>query len=124
DLHGQVPRHQRTMAMEEEVVRLRPVAAADDVDVAHPLRDQQAGLRALALDQRVDGGGRAVDELVDRLGLEAALLDAVDDALDQAVRRGQALRIAELAGLVVEGHEVGKRAADIDCNYEHGNSWR
>ena len=71
------------MAVEEQVVGLRPVAAADDVDVAGAARHDQAGLGALALDQRVDGGGRAVDQLVDRAGVDAALAEAVDDALRQ-----------------------------------------
>ena len=66
DLAREAPRHQRLMAVEEQVVGFRPVAAADDVDVARAARHDQAGLGALALDQRVDRDGRAVDQLVDR----------------------------------------------------------
>ena len=65
DLARELPRHQRAVLVEEKVVGLRPVAAADDVDVARAARDHEAGLGALALDQRVDRDGRAVDQLVD-----------------------------------------------------------
>ena len=73
DLARVAARHQRLVPVEEEIVGFGPVAAADDVDVARAGGDDEAGLRALALDQRVDRDGRAVDELVDRAGVEAAL---------------------------------------------------
>ena len=66
DLAREMPRHQRPVAVEQQVIGLRPVAAADDVDVARAAGDDQPGLGALALDQRIDGDGRAVDQLVDR----------------------------------------------------------
>ena len=66
DLAGVAPRHQRLVPVEEQVVGFRPVAAADDVDVAGAARHDEAGLGALPLDQRVDRGGRAVDQFVDR----------------------------------------------------------
>ena len=115
-LAGVAPRHQRLVAVEEQVVGLRPVAAADDVDVAGAARHHQAGLGALALDQRVDRGGRAVDQLVDRAGVDAAFLEAVDDALGQLRRRGQALGLHEGLRGLVESDQVGEGAADIDRN--------
>ena len=78
-----------------------------------------AGLGAGALDQRVDGDGRAVNELVDGAGGEPALVQAVDDALDQIVRRRQAFGVDEAPGFVVETDQVGKGAADIDRDGNH-----
>ncbi len=54
DLDGQMARHQRAGPVKEQVVGFRPVAAADDIDVARAAGDDQADFRALALDQRVD----------------------------------------------------------------------
>ena len=118
-LAGQSPRYQWTMAVEQQVVGLRAVAATDDVDVARPAGDDQAGLGALALDQRIDGDGRAVDELVDRRDLDPALPDAIDDALYQVGRRGQALGLHEAPNRIVEPDQVGERAADIHRNEDH-----
>ena len=115
-------RHQRLVAMEEQVVGLRPVAAADDVDVAGAARHHEAGLGALALDQRVDRGGRAVDQLVDPAGVDAAFLEAVDHALRQLRRRGQALGLDEGLRLVVESDQVGEGAADIDRHEDHATA--
>ena len=85
-----------------------------------PLVTISAGLGALALDQRVDRDGRAVNQLVDCVRRRArSCSDAVDDALHQIVRRRQALCIGEVPGLVVEADEIRKGAADIDCNGNH-----
>src|SRR5262249_28814195 len=77
------------------------------------------GARALALDQGVDGDGRAVDQLVDGGDLDAALGDAVDDALHQVRRRAQALGLGEAAGPIVEADQVGERPADVDHDDEN-----
>ena len=119
DLAREPARHQRAVLVEQEVVGLRPVAAADDVDVAGAARDDQAGLGALALDQRVDGDGRAVDQLVDGGGLDAALAQAVDDALHELRRRGEALGLHERLRRLVEADEVGEGSADIDGDDKH-----
>ena len=119
DFAGQVPRHQRPVAMKEQIIGFRAVAAADDVDVAGAAGDDQSGLGALALDQRVDGDGRAVDQLVDRGSRQAALADAVENALRELMRRRQAFGLDEFLRLVVEADEVGKGAADVDGNSDH-----
>src|SRR5580693_442551 len=105
--------------MKEEVIGFRAIAAADDVDVAGAAGDDQSGLGAFALDQRVDGDGRAVDQLVDRGSRQAALADAVENALRELMRRRQALGLDEFARLVVEADKVGKGAADVDGNSDH-----
>jgi hypothetical protein len=115
----EAPRHQRPVLVEQKVIGLGAVAAADGVDIAGAAGDDQAGCGALALDQRIDGDGRAVDELVDRLGLEAALAQAIDDALNQVGRGGQALGLHEGAGRLVEPDEIRECSADVDGNDQH-----
>ena len=107
------------MLVEEEIVGFGPVAAADDVDVARAAGDDEPGLGALALDQRIDGDGRAVDQLVDRGDVDAALADAVDDPLYQVGGRGEALRLHESAERIVESDQIGERAADVDRDEDH-----
>jgi hypothetical protein len=119
DLPRQVPRHQRPVAMKEEVIGFRAVAAADDVDIAGAAGDDQSGLGALALDQRIDSNGRAVDQLFDRGSRQAALANAVENALRELMRRRQAFGLDEFFRLVVEADEVGKGAADINGNGNH-----
>ena len=65
NLAGEMPRHQRTVPMKEEVVSLRPVAAADAVNITGSGGDDKAGLGAGALDQRIDGDGRAMNQFID-----------------------------------------------------------
>jgi hypothetical protein len=64
DFAAQRPRHQRLRVFEEDIVDVIALLAADFQGVAKPLRGDQAGFGALALDdgvgdQRgaVDGGG-------------------------------------------------------------------
>jgi hypothetical protein len=122
DLTGQAARHKRPMAMEEQVVGFGPVAAADDVDVAGAARHDEAGLGAFALDQRVDGRGRAVDQFVDGGGINAALTNAVDHALGKLRRRGQALGLDKGLGLIVKTDQVGEGAADVNRNENHATA--
>ena len=119
DLAGEMARHQRPVAVEEQVIGFGPVAAADDVHVARAAGDDEPGLGALALDQRVDGDGRTVDQLIDRGGFEAALADAIDDALHELRRRREALGLDEAPGLVVEPDQIGERSPDVDGDDDH-----
>ena len=52
-------------SMEPEIERFHPIAAANRVDVAEALRRDQRCARALALEHRVDGDGRAVQNLAE-----------------------------------------------------------
>src|SRR5262245_66538914 len=106
DLAREMAGHQRPVAVKEEVVGLRAVAATDDVHVARAARDHEARLRALALDQRVDGDGRAVNELVDRGGGKPTLADAVDDPLAELRSTGETFRLDEPAGRLAEPDEI------------------
>src|SRR5262249_11001214 len=77
---------------------------------------------ALSFDERVDGDGRAVDQLVDGGGGKGALADAVDDALPELSGGGEALGLREPTVGVVEADEIGEGASNIDGDNEH--AWR
>ena len=126
DLAREMARHQRPEAMKEEVVGFRAVAAPDDVDVTGAAGDNQAGLGALALDQRIDRDGRAMDQLVHGRGSKSALVDAVDDSLRELRGRGEALGLHELLAGIIEADEIGEGAPDIDRNHNHAGTslWR
>src|SRR6185437_2401868 len=91
----------------------------DRIDVARAARDDQPDFRALALDQRVDRRGRAVNEVVDGLGIDIALLDAVDDAVDMVARRGQALGLIKPSAAIIESDQIGKRPPNINRQKNH-----
>ncbi len=88
DLEAQRALDQRHVLAEEQIVGVRPVDPADLVDVAEPLGDQQRGFSAGALQDRVDGDGRAMQEQPGRAVIAARLLDTRIDAVDQPLRRG------------------------------------
>ena len=119
NLAGEMARHQRLMPVKEQIVGFGPVAAADDVDVARAGGDDQPCPGALALDQRVDGNGRAVDQFLDGSGLQSAFADAIEHTLAEFGRCGQALCFDEFARLVVEADEVGEGPADVDRDDDH-----
>src|SRR6267154_2299614 len=118
DFPRQLTWDERAVPVEEKIVGFGAVAASDGVHVARPSRDDQAGLRAFALDQGVDGGGRAVDQLADLPGIYAAHAQAIDDPLDELGGRGEALGLGEPAGGLVKGHQVRESPADIDRNQQ------
>ncbi len=124
DLPGEVPRHQRTMAMKEKIVRLRTVTATNNVNVTGSAGDDQPSLGPGAFNERVDGDRRTVDEFIDGAGGQAALLQAIDDALHEIGRRGEALGVDEAPGAIVKSNQIGKGAADIDGNGNHAAASR
>ena len=130
DLVAQIPRDQRLVPLEEQVVGFRAVDAADLVDVAEALGGQQGAARAGALQERVDGDRGSVEEELGRLEMRAGLGDAVLDAVDQPQRRRQRLAEPQLAGRLVEGRDVREGPAHIrrqskmvrgGRRYIHGN---
>src|SRR5262249_37083006 len=114
--------NQRPVTVKEQTIGLRPVAAADDVHVARAARDHEAGLGAFSFDERVDGDGRAADQLVDGGGGKGALADAVDDALPELCGGGEALALHEPTVGIVEADEIGEGSSNIDGDDEH--AWR
>ena len=99
--------------LKEQVVGFRPVDAADLVDIAEALRGEQRAVRAAALQDGVDRDRGAVQEEPRRAKLRSGLADAILDAGDEPLRRGQRLAEAKLAGRLVERRDVGESAADV-----------
>ena len=127
DLEAQRPLDQRHMFLEEQIVGVRPVDAADLVDVAEAFGDEQRGAGAGALQDGVDGDGRAVQEQRRGAIIAAGFGDAGGYALDQMRRRRQRLAERERAGFVVEYRDVGEGAADIRREPQsslHGSHYR
>ncbi len=120
DLEAQRAFDQRHVLAEIEIVGVRPVDAADLVDVAEALRDDERGLGAGALQDGVDRDRRAMQEEARRRVVAAGLGDAGVDPLDQALRRGQHLAEREPAGLVVEHRDVREGAADVGGEAQGG----
>ena len=119
---AQRPLHQRLVLAEEQIIGVRPVDAADLVDVAEALRDDERGLRAGALQDGVDGDGRAVEKKPGLGIARAGLLDAGCDALDEMVGRRERLAEGEGSGARVEGGDVGESAADVGGETQAGRA--
>ena len=97
-----------------DVVHLGPVRAADLVDVAEARGDEHREPRAAAFEQRVQRGGRAVDEVGDGLERRAQALDCGEDAVVLPLRDRRHLGRAQLAAVEPDG--VGEGPADVDGN--------
>src|SRR5215471_6009181 len=107
------PRHQWLVLREKEVVGIRPVDAADLVDVAEARGDEKRGLSPRAFENRVDCDRRAVEENR-RLGeVCAGLRDAGFYALNQSRRRRQRFPQHQPPAARIEGGDVREGAADI-----------
>ncbi len=120
-LEAQRALDQRHVLLEEQVVGVGPVDAADLVDVAESLGGDQRGLRTRTFEDGVDRDRRAVKEQVCRLVIAAGFLDAIADAVDQPLWCRQRLAKGELAALVVKHRDVGERAADIGSEADVGD---
>jgi hypothetical protein len=131
---AQAARHQRWRQVDVDVVLLEAVFVPDFDDVAETFGRQQRGLRALALDHRVGGERRAMDDEADLAWLNARRPDDRPQRrrhpLLRRTRRGERLRRkALLANLQ---RHVGERAADIETEPDCGgrchagifNDWR
>ena len=129
-LQAQMPRHQRLVGRHEHVVHrgAHVLEAAPDLDdVAEAARRDHPGPGAVAVDERVGGEGRAVDDALDlaheraQVGVAVArggLGQRVEEALRGVARRGVALELAQRARLVHD-EAVGERAADVDADAIH-----
>ena len=117
-LEGEVARHQRARAMEIEVEGVRPVAAAERVDVAKALRGDERGGGPAAFQHGVDRNGRAVQQFVHRRHIAAGEAQRGGGPDGRIGRDGQ--RLGGDDGAVLEADEVREGAADIDADDVHG----
>ena len=115
DLQAQLARDQRLEGALEPVGR-RPRAAAQLQDVAEAARGDEPGARALALEEGVGGRGRAVDDDLQIRGRRRGLGEGGQDAVGLVADGRRHLGHAHGAGGLVEEHEVGEGAADVDAD--------
>ena len=114
-LEAQLPRDERLEGA-LQAVRGRAGAAPELQHVAEAARGDQPGPGALALEQRVGRRRRAVDERLDLAGRDASFGERREHALRLVPRRGRHLGGPDGAGRLVEQHEVGEGAADVDAD--------
>ena len=119
-------RDQRRLAPREVLVdreRLRPPVAPDVDDVPEPAGRDHPGRRAVALEDDVRRDGRPVQQLPDVGGDHAAELAELAQADHRRLRRvargARDLVHDHRARLVVDEHEVGERAPDVDPDPQH-----
>src|SRR5262249_19053069 len=111
---------ERLMLLEEQVVGIGTIDAANLVDVAEAFGDDERGARAGALQDGIDGDGRAVQEQAGRAVVGASLVDRRGDSLDQMMRRRQRLAEGELSRARIEHSDVGERTADVGGKAQGG----
>ena len=117
-LEPQLARDQWFVAAVVQVEGVGSVAARDFEHIAKPCCRNERGLRAFALDQRVDDQGRAVIDEIGCARRELHLVEAVEDAFNEISIRGRAFGIDDPVTVVIIRDEIGEGATDIDGNGE------
>jgi len=119
---AQPARNERRRQVDVDVVLLEAVFVADLDHVAESFGGEKRGSGALALDERIGGERRAMDDHADLAGRDAGLgrdrTQGGEHALFRRVRRGQ-----DLPGkppLADFQRHVGERAADVDADPDCG----
>ena len=117
-LAAQVSRHEGRRRIDEQVVHVVATLVANLERVPEALGGEERRARALALDERVGGERRAVHDRADGARGSPRLLeerrDALLDRVRRVFRRGENLAHARGARRLVDHHEIGEGAADVD----------
>ena len=123
DLDAQPALDHRRRRRLVQAIEAGPRLAAEEQQVAESLGGDERGAREPALEQRVGGDRRAVDEVRDLARLDAGSLEHL------ARGRHHALLLARgaehLGGDQPSGpteHRVGERAADVDAERAHSST--
>ena len=96
------------------------LGAPDLDEIAKSRRRQDRDPCAAPLEDGVRSDGGAVDEAPHVAGGDAERGEAGEDRVRLVVRPRRHLRHHHAAGALVDGGEVGERAADVDADDEHG----
>jgi hypothetical protein len=113
DFVAQVAFDQRLVATEEKVVGLRPIDAADLVDIAEALRGEERTACSRPLQNGVDRNGRTMKEKPRSGKLRPGLRHSGLDTRDEPRRSRERLSEAKLPGGLVEGGHVRERSAHV-----------
>ncbi len=112
------PGHERRARLPAQVVHPVALSTAKLQDVTKPPSREQADLRSLSLEQRVQRHGRPVEK--ERLCFAGAgRRNGRNDSLDALVQRRrsrQRLGHTDVAGCLVVEDQVGERATDVDAD--------
>ena len=112
-LEAQRALDQRLVFLEEQVVGIRPVDAADFVDVPKAFGDDEGGLGTSAFQNSVDGHRRAMEEQPGvRIG-GSRMGDGSRDSLNQMMWRRQRLAELDVPGRGIERRHIREGAADV-----------
>ena len=87
DLEAERPFDQRLVLLKKQIVGVGSVDTPDLIDVAKAVGRNQRSLGAGALQDRVDGNCRAMQEEIGGGVIAAGLQHACGDAVDQPIRR-------------------------------------
>jgi len=109
-------RHERRGPAVQHVVHPQEVAAADLQDVAEAPRGHEAGRGALALEQRVDPDGGAVDDEATVGEPHAGLIHAAQDSGEELAGRAERLGVDDGARRLVQRGEIREGAADVNAD--------
>src|SRR6185312_2787569 len=116
DIEAQRALDQRLVLLEEEIVGIGPIDAPDLVNIAKALGGEKRGLGAGALEESIDGDGRAVEEKPGLVVSRTRLGNARIDAFGEARRSRQALAEQQPAAFLVERRDIGEGTADIGAD--------
>ncbi len=119
DAAHHLARGERRRRIREEILRIGKPQPPDLEDVLESARHEQAHRTAGALDQRVHGQGRPVDEVVDYRRVDRKSSgensDAVRDGVGGCPRCRGNLQDLYRAGRLVQQHEIRERAPDVNA---------
>ena len=118
-LEAQPARHEGNLLAVAQIVEIGAIAARDLQHIPKALGGDQRGLRACPLGDRVDHRRPAVDEIVHRVRVETGLVDGIQHAAREIVRRAESLGDAERTGLLIEVDEIREGPADIGRQSAH-----
>ena len=118
-LEAQPARHEGDFLAVAQIVEIGAIAARDLQHIPKALGGDQCSLRACPLGDGVDHRRAAMDEVVHGVRMEPGLVDGIQHAPREIVRRAESLGDAERAGLLIEVHQVGKGPADIGRQSAH-----
>ena len=123
DAEGEVAGYERWRLLELEVIEARPDLPGDLEHVTEAVCGHEPRKGRLALDDRVGGDRRGVNQVLDRRRGDAAVRHYEPNGVQEPARKvvwgGWHLAGTRLTRLLVQQHGVGEGSADIDAQAIH-----
>ena len=118
DLQATSAGHERRRPSIEHVVHAQEVAAPDLEDITEAFSGEESGASPLPLEQGIDADCRAVDRQPTVGEVDAGLICAPQDAVQQLGGCAEGLGVDHGARRLVERHEVREGPTDVDADSE------